>query len=209
MTLDTCAGRATAYYPEGRANQREGTLVPEAGESPLEVVDDLGDASSQLQETWAALNDGEWSSVVREPADNPDLGTLPLVRLPLLRLTEVEVHGCDLGLDLPDWSDLFIDAALPTRVAWLATRRSNHRNVDLGVKGTWRLAATEGDIWRVTAHADASVDAVEGDGPADATISASRRDLLATILGRSTTGPVGYDGDIELAKAFGRAFPGP
>ena len=209
MTRDTCAGRPTAYYPDGRASQRDGTLSPEPGESPRDVVEDLGHAGSALHQAWSALNDGEWSTVMREPAENPDLGSLELSRLPLLRLTEVEVHGCDLGLGLPDWSDTFVRAALPTRVAWLNTRRSNHRNVDLGVTGTWRLASTEGDVWRVSARSDASVQAVEGDGPADATISASSRDLLATLLGRPTVGAVTFTGDVELAKAFGRAFPGP
>ena len=209
MTSDTCAGRLTSYYPEGRAAQRDATLAPAAGESPREVVSELATASEALHERWNSLNDGEWSSPVREPKDNPDLGPIELSRLPLLRLTEVEVHGCDLGVGLADWSETFVAAALPTRVAWLNTRRSNHRNVDLDITGTWRLIADEGDVWRVTARSDASVEAVEGDGPAEATISASRRDLLATLLGRPTVGAVTFRGDVELAKAFSRAFPGP
>jgi hypothetical protein len=209
MTADTCAGRATSYYPEGRAAQRERTLAPAPGESARDVVSDLAVASAALHERWAALNDGEWSTPVREPRDNPDLGPIELSRLPLLRLTEVEVHGCDLAIGLPDWSDAFVAAALPARVAWLNTRRSNHRKVDLGITGTWRLASTEGDTWRVTAQADGSVQAVEGDGSAEATISASARDLLATLLGRPTVGAITYRGDVELAKAFSRAFPGP
>ena len=209
MTEDTCAGRPTSYYPEGRTTQRDATLAPADGESPQEVVRDLASASAVLHERWNSLNDGEWSSPVREPKDNPDLGPIELSRLPLLRLTEVEVHGCDLGVGLVDWSDAFVAAALPTRIAWLNTRRSNHRNVDLGITGTWRLVSDERDAWRVTARADASVEAIEGDGPADATISASCRDLLATLLGRPTVGPVTYRGDVELAKAFSRAFPGP
>ena len=209
MTAEACAGRATAYYPEGRAAQREKTLLPGPEESRREVVEDLASASATLHQEWQALNDREWSTPVREPADNADLGTLQLSRLPLLRLTEVEVHGCDLAIGLSDWSVTFVDAALPTRVAWLNTRRSNHRSVDLGVTGTWRLVSNEGDVWRVSAHADGTVEAVEGDGPCEATIAASRRDLLATLLGRGTVDPVTYRGDVELAKAFGRAFPGP
>ena len=209
MTRDACAGSPTSYYPQGRAIQREGTLRPADGEAAHSVVADLGTASDALHHEWAGLNDGEWSTPVREPTDNVDLGNIVLSRLPLLRLTEVDVHGCDLGMGLPDWSDDFVNAALPTRVAWLNTRRSNHRNVDLGVTGTWRLLSGEGDAWRVTARPDGSVEAVDTDGPAEATISASRRDLLATLLGRPPAGAVTYRGDVEMAKAFSRAFPGP
>ncbi len=57
-----------------------------------------------------------------EPADNPDLGTIPLARLALARLTEVDVHATYLGIDAPDWSSTLVEVGLPTRLAWLAAR---------------------------------------------------------------------------------------
>lgn len=209
MTRDACAGEPASYYPLGRATQRDGTLSPDEGEGPRDVVEGLASASELLHAQWSDLHIGDWSTPVREPADNPDLGTLELSRLPLLRLTEVEVHGCDLDVGLADWSDTFVDAALPSRIAWLNTRRSNHRDVDLALTGAWRLASTEGDVWRVRALPDGFVEAVDTDGPAEATIRASRRDVLATLLGRPLAGTVSYEGDAELAQAFSRAFPGP
>ena len=58
----------------------------------------------------------------RRAPDNPDLGTRSLFELAVLRLTEVEVHGTDLDIGLPDWSDEFVRVALPMRMERLRTR---------------------------------------------------------------------------------------
>jgi hypothetical protein len=63
---------------------------------------------------------------VIEPSDRKDLGQTPLGLLALLRLTEVEVHGTDRDIGLPDWSDIFVSTALHRRLTWLNTRRANH-----------------------------------------------------------------------------------
>lgn len=159
MTLDAVAGRRTAYYPEGRAGQRPGTLEPRTGESAADVVRSLREASTALDDTWRAVTD--WSITVREPDDNVDLGPYPLVHMPLFRLTEIEVHGTDLGIGLPEWSDVLIRDALPMRLDRLARRTPQ-------APGAWALNSF-----------------VVGDGSEPEVIEASDRDLFALLLGRA------------------------
>lgn len=210
MTSDALAGRETSYYPEGRARQRPRTLAPQPGERPNNVVDDLADAAGRLDELWSSLESGAWSSPVTEPADNPDLGTIALARLALTRLTEVDVHGVDLDVGFPDWSDTLIDVALPTRLGWLSSPRTNHRDVDRSLQGRWLLVAdsfrwivaVDGD--RVSSYpADPEID------PPRAAILGTRRDLLALLLGRPRLRALEYAGDTEFGARFERAFPGP
>ena len=178
MTLDTVAGRPTAYYPAGRAGQRPGTLEPHPDESPAAVVRSLRDASAALDETWAAVTD--WSITLTEPPDNVDLGPFSLAHLPLFRLTEVEVHGTDLGVGLGPWSDVLVEHATPMRLERLAQRTPQG-------PGAWHLVAT-----------DAPLEIVVGDSSPPERIDATRRDLFALTLGR-----------IELSESFRRAYPGP
>jgi maleylpyruvate isomerase len=126
MTSSALQGRPVAYYPEGREVQRPRTLVPLGDESPLAVVESFALSSEELQQSWSAIVSGDWSMAVVEPPESPDLGPVPLGRLPLLRFTEVEVHGTDLRLTLDDWSPLFVTTVLPMRLEWLNTRRANH-----------------------------------------------------------------------------------
>lgn len=206
MVGDAVAGRPTSYYPEGRAAQRPATLLPRDGEAPGDVLRSLQDTSAALQSAWEAVRD--WSIMVTEPRDNADLGPFPLANQPILRLTEVEVHGTDLSIGLGPWSDVLVHHALPMRLAWLNTRRSNHRAVDPSVQGELLLQATDGPIAQ---RMRISGDQVTSEPAADPTrspsrsarvIRASSRDLLALLLGRWTDGS-------HAAEAFRRAFPGP
>ena len=110
MTDATLHGCPASYYPDGRAQQRPGTLRPDHGEPAHAVVHSLAAHSARLDQMWSAVGPEHWNHAVVEPSDNPDLGLIPLSRLPLLRLTEVEVHGSDLALGLGDWSTTFVDA---------------------------------------------------------------------------------------------------
>ena len=56
------------------------------------------------------------------------------------------------GLD--DWSDVFVTNVLPFRIGRLAVRRSNHRAVDSGIQGSWKLVATDGPSWKISVHRD-------------------------------------------------------
>jgi uncharacterized protein (TIGR03083 family) len=210
MTHGAMAGRPASYYPDGRATQRPMTLVPYPGEHPTDVVRSLGMESNELQSAWRGLEDDDWGRTVTEPETNPDLGPLPLERLPLLRLTEVEVHGSDLDVGLRDWSEVFVQAALPFRVGWLNERRSNHRAVDHAVEGSWLLQSTDGPAYLVSVLGQGVTARRARPGTqARAVIEASSRDLLALLLGRPLLEPPAVSGDVEFAESFSRAFPGP
>lgn len=89
--------------------------------------------------------------------------------------------------------------------------RANHRSAARHLRGSWRLQATDGPAWIVTVdghqvRSDAASPAAE---PATAVIEASRRDLLALLLGRPYEQPPRISGDAAFAAAFGRALPGP
>jgi uncharacterized protein (TIGR03083 family) len=210
LTQAGISGKRAAYYPDGRAAQRPLTLEPGPGEDPQEVVNSLRRLSGELDGVWGALNGETWDREVVEPDGNPDLGTLRLSGLPLLRLTEVEVHGSDLGLGLDDWSDLFVSTALPIRLRWLSVRRTNHRSFDRDLQGAWLLVAVDGPSFIVSVSGDV-VDShpAEPDSVADASIKATSRDLLAFLLGRPCIEAPRIVGDVKLGEAFQAAFPGP
>ncbi len=210
ITAAALAGQATSYYPGGREVQREATLSPGPGETPAGVVDTLGALNEQLYGAWSGLTSSEWPIQMREPAGNADLGQMTLVRLALLRLSEVEVHGSDLGLGLDEWSDLFVQASLPFRLDWLNSRRANHRAFDAGIEGSWLLTASDGPTYLVSVR-DAAVAARPAypTTPADAVISGTSRDLLSLLLGRSTPAPGQLSGDVAFGQRFSAAFPGP
>jgi hypothetical protein len=177
-------------------------------------VASLDEESTRLLNSWSELTASEWSTTVTEPAGSHDLGPTTIFQLALMRLTEVEVHACDLDIGLDDWSEVFVSNVLPVRIGWLATRRRNPLAIDPAVRGSWLLSSEDGR-WRVEVKGDAVTGDEVTSGPADANeqadceIRASSRDLLATLLGRPTTGPISISGDENLAHAFGRAFPGP
>jgi uncharacterized protein (TIGR03083 family) len=210
LTQAGISGKRAAYYPDGRTAQRPLTLEPGPGEKPQEVVNSLRRLSGELDEVWGALHGETWDREVIEPDSNPDLGTLRLSGLPLLRLTEVEVHGSDLGLGLDDWSDLFVSTALPIRLSWLSVRRTNHRSFDRDLKGAWLLVAVDGPSFMVSVSGNV-VDShpAEPDSVADAIIEATSRDLLAFLLGRPCIEAPRIVGDVRFGKAFQAAFPGP
>ena len=210
MTLDAVARRETAYYPQGRARQRPTTLLPALNERPTEVLDDWQSAAAELDRTWSTLDDTQWSIEVVEPTENLDLGTVTLGRLALAHLTEVDVHATDLGIGAPDWSSTLVEVGLPTRLAWLSTRRANHRALDRSIRGSWLLQANDGPSWLVTVDAGSvkSQPASEHDD-ADGTIEGSSRDLFSLLLGRPRRTSLRFSGNVTFAQSFESAFPGP
>ncbi|HUR77577.1 MAG TPA: maleylpyruvate isomerase N-terminal domain-containing protein [Acidimicrobiales bacterium] len=198
------------FYPEGRAQQRPGTLVPNAGESPRDVVASFVVDSAALDATLASLSDDDWARELHEPEGAVDIGTQTVEQLAALRLTEVEVHGGDLLLGNDTWSDTFVEHGLPLRFERLAHRLANQPPIDFGLEGTWLLRTLDGEAWAITLAPDrAEVRAADYDTSSDATITASRRDMLAFLLGRPLETEVVYAGDVELAAAFRKVFPGP
>jgi hypothetical protein len=210
MTSAALAGHPAAFYPGGRTSQRPATLQPAPDETPQEVVASFADRCAQLDRLWAGLAVPQWSIEVVEPRDNVDLGSAAVARLAMLRLTEVEVHGSDLDLGLDEWSEIFIDIALPFRLDWLNTRRTNHHPFDENLHGSWLLVADDGPAQLITVDASGvrSRPATQHT-PTTATIHTSRRDLLALLLGRPLRRPPHVTGDTSFGLAFSRSFPGP
>ena len=210
MTRSALHGVPGAYYPEGRETQRPLTLVPHPDESAQDVVESLALLSDGLNEEWSALDLADWDVEVVEPKDNPDLGPIRLGRLPLLRLTEVEVHGTDLGLNLGDWSEVFISTVLPMRLEWLNIRRANHRAFNTELEGSWLLVADDGPTYRVIVDGTKLESRpASPQSQASAVIETNSRDLLALLLGRSLNSAPTIMGDIAFGQSFSLAFPGP
>jgi len=210
MTRSAVQGLPVAYYPEGRDVQRPRTLVPLPGESPQGVVESLARLSEELNQEWSILDPVAWGVDVVEPPEKRDLGPVPLRHLPLLRLTEVEVHGTDLGLNLGDWSEIFISTVLPMRLEWLNIRRANHRAFDTELEGSWLLVATDGPTYKVSVNGpNVESQATSPDTQARAVIEATSRDLVALLLGRTLHTPPVMMGDIAFGQSFSRALPGP
>jgi len=210
MTKAGISRERVAYYPEGRASQRPQSLEPTSAERPQDVVQSLRALSTELDRVWSVLDEGVWDLEVAEPEDNPDLGTIRLSDIPLLRLTEVEVHGCDLDLGLDDWSDLFVDTVLPTRLRRLSIRRTNHREFDQALEGSWLLVAVDGPTFLVSVSGGVvESHPADPDSEARAVIEATSRDVLALLLGRPFVEAPRIRGDMEFGEAFPAAFPGP
>lgn len=204
------SGRAAAFYPEGREQQRPATLRPGDGESVRDVVTSFDSLSRHLDEAWATVTEDQWRITISEPPGKVDLGPVTLGAVALLRLTEVEVHGHDLDLGLSPWSETFVAAALPMRLQWLPVRRSNHRAVDRIVNATWLLATTDGPTFLIRARgADVEVSETDNGDGVDATISGTARQLLAFVLGREPLGGLTIGGDTAVAHGFLAAFPAP
>ncbi|MDE0116479.1 MAG: hypothetical protein OXT07_07660 [bacterium] len=105
----------------------------------------------------------------------------------------------------PPWSDPFIDAALPMRIAWLPRRRTPGQTPS----GSWNLVATDGPSFNV-AVSQGVVSASPGKTfQADATISGPKADLLGLLLGRVDVADLTIAGDETAARRFATTFPPP
>jgi uncharacterized protein (TIGR03083 family) len=210
MVRSALAGAPALFYPEGRVEQRPGTLLPYPGETPRDVVASFVAHSAELDATLAGLSEEDWAVEAHEPPGTVDIGTQSVEQLAVLRLTEVEVHAGDLLLGLDKWSDTLVEHGLPLRFERLAHRLANQPPIDFSFEGTWLLRTLEGEAWTVTLEPRrAEVRAADYDTRSDATITASRRDMLAFLLGRPLEAEAVYAGDVEFAAAFTKAFPGP
>ena len=209
MTDATLHGRTTSYYPG---------VAPGNGQALCSLPTEKWRTTCSTP--WRQAANGSAGrgprshltvgSEVVEPSDNPDLGHVSLSRLPLLRLTEVEVHGSDLGLDLPDWSSTFIEATLPMRLEALNNHTPDLRRIDANIEGAWLLVAADGPIYRVSVT-QGVVASVPTDlhSPSRVVLEATSRDLLALLLGRPLRHAPRVTGDLAFGEAFPAVFPGP
>jgi uncharacterized protein (TIGR03083 family) len=217
VTLAALDGRSAPFYPGGD-DQRDRTLAA-LDHRPLGLVtSEVIEQAERLAELWSSLTDEQW----RISIDEPRLGAIELSRMAALRLTEVEVHTADLGVDRR-WSSTFLHSNLPLRVAWLPQQ---HRRLDAeqGVRARWHLVGSRCG-WLI--EVEGAEVAITMFPPSAATppgcrrIGGTDRDAMAIVLGRPSAGrrsingqrPVpgsaaSTDEDLHVAL-FRRVFPGP
>lgn len=204
----TVAGDEALFYPGGRAEQRPGTLLPNPGESPHDVVETFAVRCDELDATLADLADDDWAKVSREPAGKRDLGPQTIEQLAILRLTELDVHAVDMNIGIARWSDTFSRVGLPLRIDRLGKYLANNPAAPERPDGAWLIRAHDGRSYRVTSYDGiVTTRAAERDERADGVIDGSSRDLIALMLGRDLEGEISYSND--FARGFAAAFPGP
>jgi hypothetical protein len=153
----------------------------------------------------------DWRREGSKAGDIYDRRSLSLADLALMRLTECEVHGSDLAVGLDDWSELFVSLALPFRLELLGTRRPDQAGIPATTRGSWLLIATDGPshVVSVTHGRVRSRRCTPNTTRATAAIEATRRDLLALLLGRPPMGRLSFAGDVAFGQSFTHVFPGP
>jgi Mycothiol maleylpyruvate isomerase N-terminal domain len=200
-------GEVARMYPNGRNLDRPPSLAPRQSEAVADVVESLRATSEALEARWFGLPNDMWTQEFTEA----DHGTLLFSRWLALRLTEVEVHGTDVGAhDGPDcnqWSASFVGLLLPLRIAWL-TRARERPDADVSVGGIWTLESTT-QQWRVSSSVGSRVVNFEADESLDSgtVLRGEDRILLALLLGRDTAHVTDIVG--PGVAQFKAAFPGP
>lgn len=126
----------------GGARGREAAIAVGATRSREVIVEDLDAWCVELDARFASTPPEVWGRPVRTVSG----GDHPVLLLPFRRWREVEVHLVDLGLGQSpqDWSQEFVDRALPSLVAGLL-ERAEHRDVMAWLLG--RGPAPELDAW--------------------------------------------------------------
>ena len=211
MTQATIGGQPTTFYPEGRELQRPKTLRPAPGESSRQVVESFAEQSAELADVWAGISPSEWVRPVVESGNVGELPRMPLTigDLALLRLTEVEVHGTDLGMGLSGWSTEFVEAALPRRISWLGTRTRPNLDDSSDLPMTWLFAATDGPSYlvRIDTARQTTADIATFEATAQHRIQGPSCELLAVILGRRVSQDL--HAHVAAISSFQQTFRGP
>lgn len=197
----TLRGRASAFYPGGRDLQRPRTLAPALGESANHVPRSLADSADALQRQVEGLSDDGWDRPVI-PADD-DLTDITIGDLVQLRLTEVMVHGSDLGLGLAPWDPRFGEAAIEQRV-----RRMRCTPAAQAGEVRMVLRTHTGDCWTVSVDAEGGCRGDAGEHDADVCVTGPATALVALLLGRQAPDLV-MDGDSDAARGLLERLVGP
>lgn len=133
----------------GGADQRDADIEQGAGRSAKDLLADLSEAQSRLEDVWRRSDEAGWPN--RELLAQDDW---PTNASPVRRLREVEMHHVDLGLgyEPQDWPQAYVDWDLPVLLrtvpdrledpadrgailAWLSGRASIPRSVGLRAWG--------------------------------------------------------------------------
>jgi maleylpyruvate isomerase len=103
-------GEQTPMYPSREA--RAAGIEAGAARPAAELAADVRESAAALAAEAARMPDDAWSVAVRR---TPDSESLPASAVPLMRLTEVEIHHVDLaaGYGYRDWPREFAADVLP------------------------------------------------------------------------------------------------
>jgi maleylpyruvate isomerase len=115
------AGRVDEQYPGG-IEAREAAIDAGAVRATAELVDDVRTSGARLVAVAEAITPELWAAGRGRVVTGIEL---PLWRLIASRWREVEIHhgDCGLGYSWADWSDAFVDRALPLRLAEVNERQ--------------------------------------------------------------------------------------
>lgn len=113
-------GEEVPRYPGG-TEQRDRDIDEGAGRPAKDLVQDVADSATRLEETWSRSERAGWPNSRWLAGDS-----WPTTGSPLRRLREVEVHHVDLGLgyEATDWPDEYVRWELPLSLEGLPERLS-------------------------------------------------------------------------------------
>lgn len=91
----------------------------------MEIVDDVIEWATRLDDLFESLDDDVWGCPVRTVAGDEH----PVALLPFRRWREVEVHlvDLDLGVTPANWPDALVERTLPRLIAGLPERTDERR----------------------------------------------------------------------------------
>ncbi len=197
MTIAGLSGRAAAFYPAGREQQRPGTLRPGREETTRDVIDSFARETDLLQEVWQRVALADWSLPVFELGETASELSMDLTRLALLRLTEVEVHGTDLNAGLGPWSTVFGPAVIALAASLIETWP--------GGAGVWLLRPHQAAEQTVVVNADGSVEGrpVRASDVPDVVVTGPPNSMVAVLFGRAPISSLDFSGDTSLIADLG------
>lgn len=150
-------------YPGG-TRQREDDIAAGAERDLRALVADVLAASTRLEAVWWQTPAHAWEQGRARSTHEQ----WPITELPFRRWREVEIHHADLGnrFGWADWSDRYVERELALAVDGLGERLAGNVAVVLEANDT-------GERWAVPPGA-----------PSPVLVRASRRELLAWLVGR-------------------------
>lgn len=122
LLIGARVGQQRPAYASAQA--REDDIETSAAQAQRDLMNDLADSAMALRTMIRQLPAEAWSFRVQML----DSGPFPAAELLARRLTEVELHHCDLGIgyDAAKWPASFVQAQLPEPMRSLREERMNY-----------------------------------------------------------------------------------
>jgi maleylpyruvate isomerase len=166
-------GEQVDMYPRGMAG-RNAEIAADADQPIDGLITHLVESDAALNDAYARLGEGAWSSAVRRWGDQP----WPAFDVPFMRWREVAVHSTDLNWELTmadAWSEEFVAHEFRRQLAALSARLTARQIVSIEVLGSSEQTLV--------------VNAAPDEPAAFAVVRGTAVDLLAWMLGRGDGEP--------------------